>query len=73
MLPEGAGVEEVVADKGCHSNGTLVDLAAVGVRSHIAEPDRGRRNWKDREEARDAVYANRRRIRGRLGDRFRTA
>ena len=41
VLPEGSGVEEVVADKGYHSNETLVDLAAVGVRSHIAEPERG--------------------------------
>ena len=70
VLPEGAGVEEVVADKGCHSNETLVDLAAVGVRSHIAEPDRGRRNWKGREEARDAVYGNRRRIRSERGRRL---
>ena len=67
VLPEGAGVEEVVADKGYHSNETLVDLAAVGVRSHIAEPERGRRNWKGREEARDAVYGNRRRIRSERG------
>ena len=29
-----------------------------------------RRNWKDREEARDAVYANRRRVRGRRGRRL---
>ena len=28
VLPEGSGVEEVVADKGYHSNETLVDLAA---------------------------------------------
>ena len=70
VLPEGSGVEEVVADKGCHSNETLVDLAAVGVRSHIAEPERGRRNWKGREEARDAVYGNRRRIRSERGRRL---
>ncbi len=70
VLPEGSGVEEVVADKGCHSNETLVDLAVVGVRSHVAEPDRGRRNWKDREEARDAVYGNRRRIRSERGRRL---
>ena len=70
VLPEGAGVEEVVADKGYHSNETLVDLAAVGVRSHIAEPERGRRNWKGREEARDAVYGNRRRIRSERGRRL---
>ena len=70
VLPEGSGVEEVVADKGYHSNETLVDLAAVGVRSHIAEPERGRRNWKGREEARDAVYGNRRRIRSERGRRL---
>ena len=67
VLPERSGVKEVVADKGCHSNETLVDLAAMGVRSYIAEPDRGRRNWKDREEARDAVYGNRHRIRSERG------
>ena len=67
VLPTGAGVAEVVADKGYHSNETMVDLAAVGVRCYIAEPDRGRRCWKEAPEARDAVYANRRRIRGNRG------
>jgi transposase len=70
VLPEGEGIEEVVADKGYHSNQELVDLEAVGVRSYISEPDRGRRNWKDRPEARDAVYGNRRRIRGARGKRL---
>jgi transposase len=55
-------VEEVVADKGYHSNQTLVDLTALGVRTYIAEPDRGRRRWRDQCAARDAVYANRRRL-----------
>ena len=32
-------LEEIVADKGYHSNATLVDLAAVGIRSYISEPD----------------------------------
>lgn len=32
-----------------------------------AEPDRGRRDWTDKTSERDAVYANRRRIRGRRG------
>src|SRR6059036_3214928 len=31
---------ELVADKGYHSNQTMIDLAAVAVRSYIAEPDR---------------------------------
>jgi transposase len=40
------------------------------VRSYISEPYRGRRNWKDNAEARDAVYRNRRRIRGARGKRL---
>ena len=35
--------------------------------TYIAEPNRGRRNWKKKTVARDAVYANRRRIRGARG------
>ena len=70
VVPEGEGLEEVVADKGYHSNQALVDLEAVGVRSYISEPDRGRRNWTNNPEARDAVYRNRRRIRGARGKRL---
>ena len=62
-----AVVEEVVADKGYHSNQVLVDLAALGRRTYIAEPNRGPRSWKKRAAARDAVYANRRRIRRARG------
>jgi transposase len=62
-----AVVEEVVADKGYHSNQVLVDLAALDLRTYIAEPDRGRRRWKKKGAARDAVYANRRRIRDARG------
>ena len=60
-------IDEVVADKGYHSNQTLVDLATLDLRTSIAEPDRGRRNWTHQAAARDAVYANRRRIRGVRG------
>ena len=70
VVPDGKGLEEVVGDKGYHSNQTLVDLEAVGVRSYISEPDRGRRNWTDNPEARDAVSRNRRRIRGTRGKRL---
>jgi transposase len=62
-----AVVDEAVADKGYHSNQTLTDLAQLDVRTYIAEPDRGRRTWKKNAAARDAVYANRRRIRGTRG------
>src|SRR5205085_609451 len=36
-------------------------------RSYVSEPKRGQRNWKGKHEERDAVYANRRRIRGEHG------
>ena len=62
-----AVIDEVVADKGYHSYQVLVDLAALDLRTYIAEPDRGRRRWKKKAAARDAVYANRRRIRGVRG------
>ena len=70
VVPDGDGIEEVVADKGYHSNQVMVDLEAVNVRSYISDPDRGRRNWEDNPEARDAVYRNRRRIRGARGKRL---
>ena len=63
-------LEEIVGDKGYHSNQTMIDLAAVGVRSYIAEPDRGRRDWSEEPEAQAPVYGNRRRIRGRRGRRL---
>jgi transposase len=48
----------------------MVDLEAVGLRSYIAEPARGRRCWTHHPEARGAVYRNRRRIRGVRGRRL---
>ncbi len=63
-------VGEAVADKGYHSNGTMEDLATIGTRSYVAEPDRGRRDWEGKPQARDATYANRRRIRGERGKRL---
>ena len=64
-------LEEIVADKGYHSNATLVDLAAVGIRSYISEPDRGRRDWSHAPDAQAPVYRNRRRMRGARGGRLR--
>ena len=52
------------------SNDTMVDLAAVGIRSYVAEPARGRRDWSEEPEAQAPVYANRRRIRGPRGRRL---
>src|SRR5271157_2193735 len=61
------GPLEAVTDKGYHSNDTLQALAEVDVRTYISEPDRGRRRWKDKPEAQQAVYGNRRRICGERG------
>ena len=60
-------VSEVVADKGYHSNGTMTDLEEMDIRSYVSEPDRGRRDWDGKPEAQAAVYANRRRTRGKRG------
>ena len=56
------GVERVVADKGYHSKQALEDLAGVGVRTVIAEPERKRQQWTGQSAAQAAVYANRRRL-----------
>ena len=63
-------LEEIIGDKGYHSNQSMVDLEAVGIRSYIAEPDRGRRDWSKEPEAQAPVYRNRRRMRGPRGRRL---
>jgi len=63
-------VAEVVTDKGYHSNATMTDLAELEIRSYVPEPERGRRDWEGKEAEREAVYANRRRVRGRRGKRL---
>ncbi|MFT7461880.1 MAG: transposase [Pseudohongiellaceae bacterium] len=49
----------------------LADLKDLEFRTYASEPDRGRRLWKNKARARDAVYANRRRIKGDRGQRLR--
>jgi transposase len=60
-------LSEVVADKGYHSNSVLAEQAALGIRTYVSEPKRGRRNWRGKAAEKAAVYANRRRIRGNRG------
>jgi len=48
------GVKEVVADKGYH----------------VAEPDRGPRNWDGKQAEKQAVHGNRRRVQGERGKRL---
>ncbi len=63
-------LREVVADKGYHSNEVLKTQRQREIRTYISEPDRGRRNWKGKPAERDAVYGNRRHIRGERGKRL---
>jgi transposase len=57
----------LVGDRGYHSNDTLLTLRALGLRSYLAEPDRGRRCWTKEPEAQQPVYGNRRRVGGPRG------
>ena len=59
--------EELITDKGYHSKLTVLDMQSLGLRTYISEPDRGRQRWIDQHALRDAVYANRRRIRSERG------
>src|SRR5580658_10149981 len=54
------GVQEVVADKGYHSNQAVLGLDELELRSYIAKPDRGSRNWRGKAAEKAAVYGNRR-------------
>src|SRR6204780_1699248 len=64
------GIQEVVADKGYHSNDVMVGLNGIEVRTYVAEPDRGTRNWDGKESEKEAVYGNRRRVQGERGKRL---
>lgn len=62
-------IEEVVADKGYHKNETLADCrdwGLFGLRTYIPEPNSPyERRWTDKPpEFKEAVYANRRRLKG---------
>jgi len=61
------GLERVAADKGYPSQRLLQELAEVGVRTLIAEPERRRQRWAGQRAAQAAGYANRRRLKSRSG------
>ena len=61
---------EIVADKGYHSTDRVNDWEAIGLRTYISEPNRGRRRWHRQPAMREAVSRNRRRIRGARGQRL---
>lgn len=61
---------ELVADKGYHSDAVLEEMDELGIRTYIAEPDRGRRKWHGRVAEQKRLYDNRRRIRGARSKRL---
>jgi transposase len=64
------GPREIVTDKGYHSKKVVSDLGDAGVRTYCAEPQRGRQRWHGQQREQQAVYANRRRVRGERGKRL---
>jgi len=60
-------LKEIVADKGYFSNDVLTTLRDQGYRTYISERVYKNRNWDGKEDARQATYANRRRVRGDRG------
>jgi len=64
------GVEEVVADKGYHSNDVALDLAEIEVRTYIAELIVASATGTGKAAEKAAVYANRRRIQDERGKRL---
>ena len=62
------GIEELVADKGYHSGAVVERVKSYEVRSYIPEKQQaGRRNWQGKQAEQQAVYQNRRRVRGSYG------
>jgi len=62
------GIEELVTDKGYHSSAVVQRMKSYDVRTYIPEkkPKR-RRDWQGQRAEQQAVYENRRRVRGEYG------
>ena len=62
------GIEELVTDKGYHSSAVVQRMKSYAVRSYIPEKKpKGRRDWRGQRAEQQAVYENRRRVRGEYG------
>src|ERR1700730_12296171 len=62
------GIEELVTDKGYHSGAVVQRVKSYEVCSYIPEKkQKGRRNWQGKQAEQQAVYQNRRRVRGEYG------
>ena len=63
-----AGIEELVTDKGYHSGAVVKRVKSYEVRSYIPEKNRrGGGTGQGKQAEQQAVYANRRRVRGEYG------
>jgi hypothetical protein len=63
-----SGIEELVTDKGYHSGAVVKRVKSYEVRSYIPEKQpKGQRKWAGKQAEQQAVYANRRRVRGSYG------
>jgi transposase len=63
------GVQEVVTDKGYHSDGSLQTLTEAGVRSYVPAPKQ-ERNWEGKPSEKATFLANQRRVTGERGKRL---
>ena len=64
-------IEELVAVKGYLSGAILKRVKSYRVRSYIPEKrQKGKRRWQGKAEEQQAVYENRRRVRGGYGKRL---
>ena len=65
-------IRDVPADKGYHKAETLAWCQEYGIRTYIPErASKVQRTWTDKPEAwREAVYGNRRRVKGRRSKRL---
>ena len=61
-------LRETICDKGYHGSECLIELQREhNLSTYIAEPKRGRRKWKHKQDQREATYTNRRHIKSERG------
>ena len=67
---QGEGPEQVVADKGYHSDAVLLGLDSAGQEAHIPEPQRAERDLEGKPEVERVVQGNRERVASPAGKRL---
>lgn len=63
------GLQEVVTDKGYHSDASLQAMSVAGVRSYVPAPKQ-QRNWSGKPVEKAVYLANQRRVMGERGQRL---